>query len=106
MSVFNGATCNAASQSNCATAASFSLALFPSLPPVVDETTHTVYVPQAGTGALDFVAMINGSTCNGTVTSGCRNTPPLVQVGDDVAQVVVDPTTSTVYVISEESTKI
>jgi DNA-binding beta-propeller fold protein YncE len=104
MSVFNGATCNATSQSNCSTAATFS---FSGGLGVVDEATHTVYLGlSSGAAVLDHVAMMNGSTCNGTVTSGCGNTPPMVQVGDSVAEMVIDPTTKTIYVINQGSSTI
>ena len=77
------------------------------MPGAVDETTHTVYVPFGGAeSALEYVAMINGSTCNATVTSGCGNTPPMVQVGNHPSEIVLDPTTRSVYVVSAESSKI
>ena len=76
------------------------------VPGVVDDSTHTVYMAVGGSGALDHVAMIDGSTCNGTVSSGCANTPPMVQVGDNPTGLVIDPTTRTLYVVNQESASI
>jgi len=108
LSVLNGATCNASTQSKCGPSATMSLPLFVISPPAVEETTHTVYVPQGGvdSGALGQVAMLDGSTCNGTVTSGCRNTLPMAQVGSNVGTPVIDPATRTVYVLGEASSKV
>jgi YVTN family beta-propeller protein len=110
LSVFNGSTCNASTQSNCAPSATISLPLFSYAAAAVEETTHTVYVPQGAIPeqgvALEYVAMLNGSTCNGTVTSGCGNTLPTVQVGGNPETPVIDPATKTVYVGSEGSSKV
>jgi YVTN family beta-propeller protein len=73
----------------------------------VDETTHTIYVGATfNDGALDYVAMIDGSRCNSTVTSGCGDTPAMVQVGSFPTQTAMDPTTRTVYVVNQESSTI
>jgi DNA-binding beta-propeller fold protein YncE len=108
VSVFNGTTCNATTQSDCT---QFSVAPLPAgfFPAGgnVEETTHTLYVPLAAdTGILGYTAVIDGSTCNGTNQSGCGNTPHLVQVGSGPFLGVVDPTTKTVYIMSENSSKI
>jgi DNA-binding beta-propeller fold protein YncE len=108
VSVFNGATCNATTQSDCT---QFSVAPLPAgFFPVggnVEQTTHTLYVPLAAdTDILGYTAVIDGSTCNGTNHSGCGNTPYLVQVGSIPFMGVVDPTTKTVYIMSENSSKI
>jgi YVTN family beta-propeller protein len=109
VSVFDGTTCNAIDQSTCAQppAATFTEDLVPLGPAVVDETTHTYYLPLASfNDVLDYVAVIDASTCNGTITSGCRDTPPMVQVGDLPEGVILDPETKTVYVLNEESSTI
>jgi DNA-binding beta-propeller fold protein YncE len=108
VSVFNGATCNATTQSDCT---QFSVAPLPAgffpLGGNVEQTTHTLYVPLAAdTNILGYTAVIDGSTCNGTNQSGCGNTPHLVQVGSVPFLGVIDPTTKTVYIMSENSSKI
>jgi hypothetical protein len=60
----------------------------------------------ADTDILGYTAVIDGSTCNGTNQSGCGNTPHLVQVGSVPFLGVIDPTTKTVYIMSEFSSKI
>jgi DNA-binding beta-propeller fold protein YncE len=107
LSVFDSATCNAGNTSGCSQTAG----PFPNYvgAGAVDEITHTVYLPvdvSAGFVNVDHVAMIDGSTCNGIVSSGCGNTPPMVQVGDNPTEIVIDPTTRTVYVGSQGSAKI
>ena len=108
VSVFNGATCNATTQSDCT---QFSVAPLPAgffpLGGNVEQTTHTLYVPLAAdTDILGYTAVIDGSTCNGIDHSGCGETPHLVQVGSVPFMGVIDPTTKTVYILSENSSKI
>jgi DNA-binding beta-propeller fold protein YncE len=103
--VFNGATCNADTQSDC-TAVSVAQLLpdFYPIQPAIDPITHSVYLPlSAVTDILGYTAVIDGSTCNGTNHSGCGQTPQLVQTGSLPAAARFDPTTKTVYVISENS---
>ncbi|MBA3832590.1 MAG: hypothetical protein H0X34_11995 [Chthoniobacterales bacterium] len=72
VSVFDGTTCNAIDQSTCGRppAATFAEDLIPLGPAVVDETTHTYYLPlSAFNDVLDYVAVIDASTCNATNTS-------------------------------------
>ena len=63
-------------QSGCAQPPATVVANFNPRQAAVDEATHTVYVP-VGTARVRSasVEMIDGSTCNGTVNSGCGNTP-------------------------------
>ena len=99
--VFNGATCNAGNTSGCGQPPATVVANFNPMQAAVDEATHTVYVP-VGTGeenTLGFVLMIDGSTCNGTINTGCGNTPNRANVGSgDTDWVLIDPATETVYV--------
>lgn len=105
VTVLDGATCNATTQSNCTqfSVASLPTDLFP-ITGAVDQSTHTLYVPLAAfIDTLDYVGVIDGSTCNAVVRSGCGETPHLVQVGSLPLQVTIDPKTKTAYVLSEES---
>ena len=64
-----------------------------------DPATETVYVVNTG---ADSVTVIDGSTCNARVRSGCRNraTTP---VGISPRRAVADPRTGTVYVTNAAS---
>jgi DNA-binding beta-propeller fold protein YncE len=104
--VFGGAACNGSNQSGCSQAASFPTTYEP-LASAVDPITHTLYVPMpSGIDTLGFVALIDGSTCNSSNTSGCSNPPHLVRAGSLAEQITIDPTTRTAYILSEESSSI
>lgn len=94
VSVIDGATCNAGVTKGCGqTAPTVAVGDGPDVP-AVNETTDTVYVPNSG---ANTVSVIDGATCNATVTSGCGLTPPTVTVGNNPDAVAVDPGTHTVY---------
>lgn len=61
----------------------------------VDQTTDTVYVTILSTNT---VAVFNGATCNGRVTSGCGQTPAHVPVGPGPFGILADDANHTVYV--------
>ncbi len=108
VTVLNGATCNATTQSDCTqfSVASLPTDLFP-ITGAVDQSTHTLYVPLAAfNDTLDYVGVIDGSTCNAVVHSGCGGTPHLVQVGGLPLQVTIDPKTKTAYVANEVSSTV
>ena len=95
VSVINGATCNGQVRSGCGQApATVQVGLAPAVP-AVDQATDTVYVPNS---SADTVSVIDGMTCNATVTTGCGHTPPAVVVGPNAASAAVDQATDTVYV--------
>src|SRR4029077_11674089 len=106
ISVLDETTCNSANQSGCGQATTFAVPLAP-LTSAVEEGTHTLYVPMpSGTDTLGYVALIDVSPCNSTIISGCGSTPHLVRAGSLAEQVTIDPTTKTVYVLSENSSEI
>ena len=107
VSVFDGATCNSTDQSGCNQATTFAVPYNPGLS-AADPITHTLYVPMAsGGGTLGFTGLVDVSACNGTVRSGCGvRSPHLVKVGSNPFQVLIDPTTRTAYVESNESASI
>jgi DNA-binding beta-propeller fold protein YncE len=95
--------CNRASTAGCADPPARATTNPGTAWPTVDEATDTVYAPENGPddesqprGAT--VAVIDGSTCNATTTSGCDQTPARVTVGNGPVVATVDPTTRTVYV--------
>jgi DNA-binding beta-propeller fold protein YncE len=67
----------------------------------VDQATDTIYAAgfQDGNGNPgNTVSVINGATCNATVTTGCANRPATVPVGNLPAGVAVNQATNTIYV--------
>jgi YVTN family beta-propeller protein len=97
VSVINGATCNGKVTSGCSqTPATVALGAGtgPEVP-AVDQATDTIYVPNSGTGT---VSVIDGATCNASVTTGCGSTPPQVSVGGVPNAAAVDQATNTVYI--------
>ena len=97
MSVINGATCNGQTGTGCGQTpptvkvgtAPFGIA--------VDQASDSVYVPSDTDGT---VSVIDGATCNATVTSGCHNTPPTVTTGANPQFVVVDHQLHTVFAVN------
>jgi DNA-binding beta-propeller fold protein YncE len=61
----------------------------------VDAATHTVYVTTLGDNT---VAVVDGTTCNARVTSGCGQAPVKVRVGSTPLGIVADQRNRTVYV--------
>jgi DNA-binding beta-propeller fold protein YncE len=98
VSVINGATCNARYASECSQAAATVQAGSEPTDVGVDQATDTVYVADWGKGSSTTVQVINGRTCNGQVTSGCRQAPARVHVGTAPAGVFVDQATDAIYV--------
>ncbi len=107
LSVIDGATCNALDTAGCNQSPS-TLNVGPNaFAAAVDDATGTVYVtvaPGAGTAAttLGYLDVINGSTCNATVNSGCEQVPATIAVGSIPVGVVVDRFTGEVYVLNQE----
>jgi YVTN family beta-propeller protein len=61
----------------------------------VDQATDTVYVPNENDNT---VSVIDGKTCNATVTSGCGQTPPVIAVPGIPLVIAVNELTDSVYV--------
>ena len=102
LSVIDGRTCNAINSSGCnQTPVKVPLVSNPHYGPTavaVNQATDTVYVLNQGTPGV--VSVLNGATCNASVTTGCHKKPPTVTVGNasGPAGVAVDEITNTVYV--------
>jgi YVTN family beta-propeller protein len=100
VSVINAAACNAQHTTGCGqTPPRVALGHSP-FSVAIDQATDTIYALNLGTPST--VSVINGATCNGTVTSGCRQTPPTVTVGNasTLEGLAVNQATDTVYVVN------
>ena len=108
VSVFNAATCNAASTAGCGQApavlkvgdsgggpsnSALSLA--------VDQATNTVYATNVILNTVPFggdsVYVINGATCDAANTTGCGQTPATIKAGFNPWGIAVDQATDTIY---------
>jgi YVTN family beta-propeller protein len=97
VSVINAATCDATNHSGCGqTPATVAVGGGP-FDLAVNEVTDTIYVADIN---VNTVSVINGITCNATDHSGCGETPPTISVGSGPADLAVDETTNTVYVVN------
>jgi DNA-binding beta-propeller fold protein YncE len=95
VAVIDGKTCNAAVTTGCRRpAATVAVGQTPG-GIAVDAATDTVYVTGETSNA---VSVIDGATCNGSVTSGCEHTAATVLAGAGARGIAVDQTTDTVYV--------
>jgi DNA-binding beta-propeller fold protein YncE len=99
VSVINGATCNGTTGTGCG-----------QIPPtvtvgagpfwdVVDQATETIYTANNNAGT---VSVINGATCNGTVTTGCGRKPPAVTTGAGAGFAALDPVAHTLFTLNTD----
>jgi len=94
VSVINGATCDATTESNCAQLATATVGSDPE-GVAVDDATNTVYVVNdAGDPVVGTVATIDGSICDAITQSGCGNGKPFISVGADPSFLAVTPATA------------
>jgi DNA-binding beta-propeller fold protein YncE len=110
ISVIDGHRCNGRNGSHCAPVATMSNVGFGPLWPVLDRSSHTLYVTNALTEGGDnnnMVAVLDVSHCNAQDTSGCNQAPvALVTVAGLVgnqdtgalAAIALDSSTHTLYV--------
>jgi DNA-binding beta-propeller fold protein YncE len=95
LSVVDARRCNARDTAGCTQTAPTVAAGSGPFGLAIDDATHTVYVADSGSST---VSVINAATCNGSVTSGCRQKPVNLSAGPGEAGIVVDQRTDTVYV--------
>ena len=77
--IVDAATCNATSGSGCHV-----VATAPGDTPLgatVDPTTDTVYVMNSPSSGNSTIGLLDGRTCNATVTSGCRHVLATIALG-------------------------
>jgi DNA-binding beta-propeller fold protein YncE len=105
--VINGKTCDAADRAGCnQTPATITVGLDPR-ELAVDPATDTVYVVNHAQGDLQgTVSVINGTTCNGSDTSGCGQIAPTVAAGYGAVGVALDAATDTVLVTNLQDTSV
>ena len=104
VSVIDGATCNATTTSGCRRkppsvnvgqgSAEYNVAF------AIDQATGTLYVANWADNTL---SMIDKTSCNATVTSGCAQPSRVVRVGRGPDGVAIDSATHTVYVANVTS---
>jgi YVTN family beta-propeller protein len=103
VSVIDGDTCSALVQSGCGDAPATVTVGSGPFGIAVNPTTDTVYVANTGqlftTADGHTVSVINGATCNASVTSGCGQVTATVPVGRAPFGVAVDQATNTIYVV-------
>jgi serine/threonine protein kinase, bacterial len=97
VSVINGATCNARTTSGCGHTPAAVTAGNGPVDVTVNQATDTVYVANWGNGTGTTVSVIDGATCNGEVSTGCRHTPAHVSIRTAPAGVTADQATDTIY---------
>ena len=98
VSVINGATCNGHTSSGCGQTPGTVTVGSGAAWVAVDQASDTVYVANYNDGT---VSVINGATCNATITSGCHNTPPTVTTGAGAGFVAVDSGLHTVFAVNQ-----
>jgi len=99
VSVIDGSRCNAVVTSGCRRAPiSVNVGETPG-GIALDAKTNTIYV--TGESSSD-VSVIDGTTCNAHVTSGCRKTPFHVLAGAGARGIAVNTATDTIYVANTE----
>ncbi len=105
--VINGKTCDASDRAGCnQTPATITVGLDPR-ELAVDPATDTVYVVNHAQGDLQgTVSVINGTTCNGSDTSGCGQIAPTVAAGYGAVGVALDAATDTVLVTNLQDTSV
>jgi DNA-binding beta-propeller fold protein YncE len=101
VSVINGATCNGSNTSGCGQTPLKVPVGFGAVGITVDNAANRIYVANIQDTS---VSVINGSTCNATMTAGCRKTPPKVAVGLAPFAAAVDQGVATVYVLNSVGT--
>ena len=98
VSVINGATCNATTTSGCGQLLPTVAVGYQPVSVAVDQGNNTVYVADPGiANTANTVSVIDGATCDGTVTSGCSQDPASITVGTSPFWIMLDESTHTAY---------
>lgn len=103
VSVIDGTTCNAHVTRGCRQKPFDVLAGAGARGIAVNTATDTVYVANT---EVNTVSVIDGSTCNAMVHTGCGQRAPVAAVGISPRRVAVDELTNTVYVTNAGSNSV
>ncbi len=98
VSVLDGATCDASTESNCTPVANPTVGSSPT-GVAVDNDTNTIYVANFYSNT---VSVINGANCDSSNQSNCAPVGT-ASVGADPGGIAIDPVTNTVYVANQSS---
>ena len=95
MTVIDGATCDAADQSNCSPVGTVVVSGVGGV--AINSTTNTIYVTNSSSSGTGTVAVIDGTTCDATDQSNC--TPvEIAAVGSGPTGIDTNAGTNTIYV--------
>ena len=100
LALIDGTTCNRVVTTGCATPATLTTGPGPAFPGI-DPSTRTVYVPNNGGDDPRTVSVLDARTCNARTPAACPASPPTLSAGSGVVTAAVDPTTRTLYVLSQ-----
>ena len=99
--MINGATCDGSNITGCGQTPARVAAGFGAVGVAIDRRTHGVYVTNTEDTS---VSVINGTTCNGSNTTGCGQAPRKAAVGNYPGAIAVDPAVGTAYVANGDNT--
>jgi YVTN family beta-propeller protein len=100
VAIIDGKTCNARIRTACRRRPIRIAAGLGARGIAVNQVTHTVYVANT---AANTVSVIDGTSCNATVHSGCARRSAVAAVGISPRRVAVDEVTNTIYVTNAGS---
>jgi YVTN family beta-propeller protein len=101
ISVLDASTCNPVVATGCSPNPTSISTPFNPYGLAVDQATDTIYatnLADSNGSSPNTVSVIDGATCNASVTSGCANAPATVAVGSQPAGLAVNQRTDTIYV--------
>jgi DNA-binding beta-propeller fold protein YncE len=101
VSVINGATCNGTTGTGCGHTPPTVTAGFGPADIAFDPANRTVAVANIEDTSI---SVINGATCNATVTTSCHRTQPKFPAGRAPNAVTIDPAVGTIYVSNGDDT--
>jgi DNA-binding beta-propeller fold protein YncE len=110
VSVIDTARCNSHVQTGCAATSPTLRLPGASVGGVLDADTHTLFEPTsnsvAGGDAAGTLSIIDTSTCNASVLTGCNQTPRQIDIGSGPIDAAENPLTHRVYVVNEEDSDV
>ncbi len=106
VSLLDAKSCNARVQTGCMHRLTTDVGEYPD-DALIDPLSHTVYVSNSPfPDILNSVSMVDISTCNIRVSSGCSRTWPTTPTGSLTFSLLADPATRTVFAVNEEDSSV